>query len=330
LLDGVPYFQVVFTLPKELSRLALGNRKTVFDMLFAAAWRALKKTIALEHGYEPAALMVLHTWDQKLDAHIHVHALVPGGGPARDGSRWCASSPSGRYLVDADQLRAAYRETFLRRLHGQWRLGHLKLTGEFASLHDETAWKGWLTELRATNWVSYIEPPPAARDDPQQVVKYLARYLTGGPISDSRIVRADERQVTFLARAGTTPGGDREQTEVTLPVVEFVRRWSLHILPHGYTKSRRFGGWSGRRCEPYLELCSQLLESAGQRLSPGAMDFGPFDEVDAMNEVVEASYRRCPECGDRLIPQAAHERSSWSDIMSSPHRPAWYRTLIGR
>ena len=61
LLDGVHYFQVVFTLPSELSSLALGNRGKIYDLLFASAWSALKETIEKEQGYDVAALMVLHT-----------------------------------------------------------------------------------------------------------------------------------------------------------------------------------------------------------------------------------------------------------------------------
>ena len=96
ILDGVDYFQVVFTLPGVLSRLALGNRRPIYNQLFASAWSALKQTIEVEQGYDAAALMVLHTWNQKLDAHGHVHAVVPGGGPALDGSGWRVSQRGGR------------------------------------------------------------------------------------------------------------------------------------------------------------------------------------------------------------------------------------------
>ena len=45
ILDGTDYYQVVFTLPGDLSRLSLGNRRAIYDLLFASAWSALKKTI---------------------------------------------------------------------------------------------------------------------------------------------------------------------------------------------------------------------------------------------------------------------------------------------
>ena len=127
LLPGVNYFQVVFTIPKLLSSLALGNRKAMYDLLFRSSWRALREIIAEEQGFEAAAGMVLHTWNQLLEQHAHTHAFVPGGGPSlTDPGRWITSRrpgvprQDGPYLVDADALRHRFRELFLaglRRLH---------------------------------------------------------------------------------------------------------------------------------------------------------------------------------------------------------------------
>ena len=80
------YFQVVFTLLEELSGFALGNRREVYNLLFQSAREALRKPLETEQGFEAAATMVLHTWNQKLGAHAHVRALVPGGGPWLDPS----------------------------------------------------------------------------------------------------------------------------------------------------------------------------------------------------------------------------------------------------
>lgn len=116
------YFQVVFTLPEELSGLALGNRREAYNLLFQSAWEAFRKQIETEQGFEATATMVLHTWNQKLGAHAHIHALVPGGGPSLDPSRpgWVASRKrSGKpslapYLVDAKELRERYRDIVMK------------------------------------------------------------------------------------------------------------------------------------------------------------------------------------------------------------------------
>ena len=125
LLPGVNCFQVVFTLPQQLSALALGNRKAIYNLLFTAAWRALRETIEQQCGYRSAALFVLHTWNQRLEHHPHLHALVPGGGPSLDGSRWINSRhPTHRwrskpYLVDNHRLHILPRQfTKVRRCGG--------------------------------------------------------------------------------------------------------------------------------------------------------------------------------------------------------------------
>ncbi len=330
-LDGVPYFQVVFTIPTELSRLALGNRRAIFNLLFRSAWSALKQMIESEQGFDPAAAMVLHTWNQKLEAHVHVHAVVPGGGPSLNGEGWrwsCRdgqSAATGEYLVDADNLRSAYREVFLKGLEQLHAKGELKLEGEFAHLNQGEEWQAFLESLRSVTWVSYIEPPPSDDVDGRTVLKYLARYLTGGPISDRRIVSADETEITFLAREGTKTGGERKQVPVTLSTEEFVRRWSLHILPKGFTKTRLYGGWSNTRRGVYVERCCHLLEAADAPLSDDACEFGPFDPLEPQGD--DDSSPTCPSCGQPMIPQGEISKPSWQDVMASADRPKWYDPL---
>ncbi|WP_345689674.1 IS91 family transposase [Novipirellula caenicola] len=318
LLPDVDYFQVVFTLPSELSRLALGNRKPIYDLLFRTSWGALRETIEAEQGYKAAAMMVLHTWNQKLEAHGHVHAVVPSGGPSlRKVGHWkrCRfkGQETSRHLVDASELRRNYRKRFiegLRRLH---RDGQLKLTGEFEDLNDEDEFEKLLEKLASVAWGLNIQPPPTSDCDSQTMLKYLARYLTGGPISDRRLVSHDDGMVTFMAREGTTRGGDRKQVRVPLSGVEFVRRWSLHVLPRGYVKTRRYGGWSNRHCEDYMQLCRDLRDCPAE------------DDSNEDIEPSEVAEKECAECGGSLELIYVEDKPSWSRTMHSPSRPHWYQ-----
>ncbi|PNY36346.1 IS91 family transposase [Rhodopirellula baltica] len=202
IVTGVDHYQVIFTVPEIISAIALANRTEIADLIFKSAWKALKKTITSEQGYEPAALMVLHTWNQKLDAHWHVHALVPGAGPdvAGDGVRQARSPQTGhtgQYLVDAIALRNAYRKAFLRGLKKLYRNGKLSFSGSTEHLRDEGNWDELLARLDELQWVSHIEPPPSELSQAKHVVSYLTRYVTGGPISNHRIVSATRDEVTF-------------------------------------------------------------------------------------------------------------------------------------
>jgi hypothetical protein len=340
--DGVDHFQVVFTLPDRLSSLALGNRRELYDLLFASSWKALRKTIIEEQHYDPAALMVLHTWNQKLEAHAHVHAVVPGCGPAIDGSRLAFAKRDsdedsiGSYLVDAETLRDSFRDAFIAGLRSLYRRKKLKLGGPFEHLQQAEAWDSFLESLTSISWVSFIQPPPKigkdrAAQSADNVLKYLARYLSGGPIGESRIVSTTGDNVTFMARSGEVTGGDAKQVPMTLSQVEFTRRWCLHILPRGYTRTRRFGGWSNTRRKEYLTRFKMLLTESGV-LSPAAADSDPADESrptfpngDSPESTDSVDHGTCPTCGAALIPHSESRKPSWKSVMSSPDRPCWYQ-----
>jgi hypothetical protein len=86
----VSYSHVVFTLPHELIPLALQNPTVVYGIFFRAVSQALL-AIAADPRHLGAGLgflAVLHTWNQKLLAHPHIHCLVPAGGIAFDQTRW--------------------------------------------------------------------------------------------------------------------------------------------------------------------------------------------------------------------------------------------------
>ena len=114
------------------------------------------------------------------------------------------------------------------------------------------------TQVTDSPWNVFIEGPPHGNSDPSQVLKYLARYLTGGPISDRRVVQITAERVTFLARSKDKSAGNPLR-ECQLPGVEFVRRWAMHVLPKGYTRSRCYGGYHGAKRQAYLQLCRELL-----------------------------------------------------------------------
>ena len=350
---GVEHFQVIFTVPEIVSKIALANRMEITDLLFKSAWKALSKTIQSEQGYDPAALMVLHTWNQKLDAHWHVHALVPGAGPALSdralgdralGDRALgdtalqgegikvATSPCGddsrKYLVDAIHLRHAYRKAFLRGLKSLYRRGKLSLGGGVEHLREQAAWDDLIAELEQTEWVSHIEPPPSEQSEADHVVGYMTRYLTGGPISDHRILAADDKEVTFLAREGRRTGGTRDQVPMTLSTDEFVRRWCLHIQPYQLTKTRCYGGWSNSKREAYLhQMRGKTWEEDSELemlLEPSALILAEGPDLEGNLEDRDLC---CDSCGSKSLRLSHQEpKPSWSELLGldSECSPWWY------
>lgn len=232
-----------------------------------------------------------------------------------------------RLDFDAINLRRAFRKKAIAHLERLHRRGELRLEGEFAYLQEEQAWQSFVKELEEVEWVSYIEPPPSERARPEHVVRYLSRYLTGGPISDTRITAADEQSVTFMARQGRTTGGDDLQVPVTLPTPEFVRRWCLHIQPSQLTKTRYFGGWSNQRRDAYLERCAILLDA--EHPDDRSRDEQVWPPASLLRE--DHTLPACPHCNEsslRLIGE--QPKPSWSQVLSfeSPYCPSWYRQSV--
>lgn len=321
LLPGVNYFQVVFTLPDVLSPLVLGHRRETYALLMRAAWRALRDVLCEQQGIEPAALLVLHTWNQELDHHPHVHAVVPGGGPSRDGRRWITTRhPRHRrrakpYLVDNRLLGRKFREQFCAGLKRLQRNGLVTFDPPQLPGVEEPSFDHWLERVAEQDWNVFIEAPPE-NSPPQQMVKYLARYLTGGPISDARLIAHGDGHVTFWARSKNKSAGHQPRP-FRLRCVEFVRRWCLHVLPKGFTKTRRYGGFSGRQRRDYLQRCRQLLQLTASDSEP--------DPPPPEDERPEPP-RRCPHCDGPLTSVACTPRPSWRDLFSDhTTTPVWYQ-----
>lgn len=322
ILPGITYFQVVFTLPEELKPLMLGHRRSTYRLLFHAAWEALRDVLQEEQDCEPAALLVLHTWDQRLNHHPHVHAVVPGGGPARGGGPWVESGRHPRrgrdkpYLVDHRVLSARFQDKFLAGLKCLHQDSQLRLTGPWAHLEDFAAFAGWLQPLAECDWVVFIEPPPSVDAEPTQVLKYLARYLSGGPISDRRLLAHEDGQVTFWARGRDKQAGNQREP-CTLQGDEFTQRWALHILPKGLVKSRCFGGFSCRNRKAYLGRCRQLLDA--QRASPA-----PAEPSATVVQDETPSTPCCPYCQTPMECVTQGPRVSWRSVLGGPDCPFWY------
>jgi Putative transposase len=194
-------------------------------LLFQAYWTALRQRVRAECGIEPAATMVLHTWNQRLEHHPHVHAIVPGSGPSLDGLRWVPcrlTKGTGKklpqpFLVDNQELGRAFRHQYIGVVRRLLQSGELKVQG-LAELEAS------LSALEVRDWVVFIQPPPTDSSNPEDVVKYLARYMTGGPISNSRLIEVQDDRVWFWARSKDKSG---RKIRCSLSTMEFMRNWCI-------------------------------------------------------------------------------------------------------
>ena len=171
-----------------------------------------------------------------------------------------------------------------------------------------------LDDVQACDWVVYIQPPPKDTSDPADVLKYLARYMTGGPISDRRLIEVKDGRVYFWARSHDKSG---RQVPVSLSTLEFVRSWTLHILPKGFTKARRYGGWSNTRQAAYQQQCDRL-----QPVPPStAVDLA--DPRTPVSDVLPDAVRKCPRCETEMEQESHTRRPSWRVLFYGPDHPRW-------
>ena len=238
----VSYFHVVFTLPHELNTVILNNKKVMLNILFAAASKTLLTFGKNELKGTPGFLAILHTWDQKLNAHFHLHCLVPGGAVSKDKKRWL--SVKNDYLFNEEALSRVFRGKFMEHLDHVRKTGAIKFTGR--------AYGNFKNMLYAKNWVVSVRDPVKR---PEHVLQYLARYTHRVAIANSRIKKLEDGMVSFTAK-----NRKKQRTEtITITAVEFIRRFLLHSLPSGFVRIRHYGFLANRNRNENLNTIRNLM-----------------------------------------------------------------------
>jgi hypothetical protein len=243
---NVEYFHVVFTLPDTFNSLALSNKLVIYNVLFDAVAQTLLEVAANpKHlGARIGFLAILHTWGQNLSLHPHIHCVIPGGGLSPDG-KWIACRKG--FFLPVRILSRVFRGKFIDSLKHAWIAGNLhgvESDGAFARLIDASV---------KHDWVVYAKRPFGG---PEQVLKYLARYTHRIAISNRRLVSIDDQSVTF--RWKDYAHHNRPRT-MTLDGREFLRRFLMHAVPHGFMRIRHFGLLANRVRAKNLSLCRRLI-----------------------------------------------------------------------
>jgi len=245
LLD-VPYFHVVFTVPQELNVIALWCPEVFYAVLLQSAGKALLDVGFTKLRARLAVLAILHTWGQNLWLHPHAHCVVPGGGFSADGKHWI-SVPNPEYLLPVKVLWRHFRTLLCRRLRAAARRGQLR------RLPAEVSAEQVIAAAAAKNWVVYAKAPFGG---PEQVLEYLSQYTHRVAISNSRILRYENGEVTFRWR---DYADSNRVKECRVTAEEFLRRFLLHVLPAQFVRIRYFGFLSNRRRVENIQRARALI-----------------------------------------------------------------------
>ncbi len=222
------YFHIVFTVPEELNAICLLDSRKFYNNLFSSVWHTLRTFGYTYFGAESGALAILHTWGQNLSLHPHIHCLVPAAGITLVGDMK-KTGKKGKYLYPVNKLSIDFRSTMMKLLKKQ--LANSNQLFQYQVVID----KAW-----AKDWVVFSEPSFA---DAGRVIKYLGQYTHRVAISNHRIQSVDNENVSFFYKDYRDKG---KQKLTSLTGMEFLRRFSMHILPKGFVKTRYYGILSNR------------------------------------------------------------------------------------
>lgn len=296
----IPAFHVTFTTDHALNVLIPANQKVMLDALFWAVRETLKEFGQKYLGGQLGVTMVLHTWGQTMNPHVHIHCIVTGGALSKDGKRFRKSG--GKYLFEAQELSARYRDRLCRKIKRLHRRGKLKLVGAAAGVDVEQL----VEDMLAKAWEVFIQ----AFDQVENLYQYLSRYVHQVAISNQRILNIDRRAktVTFVYKDNKDGG---QEKEMTLSAETFIGRFLWHVLP------RRF--WRIRHCGLHHGSCRQRLAQARALLGLAA-EVPEADELSLrlwLEELFgEDILNQCPHCGQQtMVRQAQYDDFTFLQLL---------------
>jgi hypothetical protein len=251
---NVRYFHVVFTIPDTLNGITFQNQKVIYSILFKSVSETLQDLAADKRflGARLGFTSILHTCGQNLMLHPHIHCIVPGGG-LNAINHWINTKK--KFFIPVKILSRKFRGKFLYYLKQAYGENKLKFYGKQEYLANDNNFQNFIDPLYRIEWIAYCKPP---FKNAAYVVEYLGRYTHRVAISNNRILKLENGNVTFKWRDYRE--GKKEKV-MTVTADEFIRRFLIHILPDRFTKIRHYGLLSSQNKTTRLKLCKKLTNT---------------------------------------------------------------------
>lgn len=280
-----PYFHVVFTLPHELNSLIYCNQELLYSLLHRCCAETLLELSADKKylGATPGIIQVLHTWNQELGYHVHMHCIISGGGLTLDHK---IRKAKGRFFIPVFVLRDKFKGKYLAGLEKLYQKGALVFSSSCEELQNSYHWNDFRDSLYKKDWCPFIKETFHGFGN---AIEYLGKYTHKIAISNSRVISVTEDQVTFSAR-GKKPG---EPCRImALSNVEFIRRYLMHVLPSGFQKIRYYGFLNNRSKSKNLRLIFTL-----QGYQKFKARYTNLSMAELLKTIWNVDVSCCPECG---------------------------------
>lgn len=280
-----PYFHLVFTLPHELNPLIYCNQQLLYDLLHRCCAQTILELSADKKwlGATPGIIQILHTWNQELNYHVHMHCIVSGGGLTPE---YKIKKSKNSFFIPVKVLRDKFKGKYLAELDLLYKKQKLVFSSSCKELCNSYNWSEFRDLLYQKDWCPFIKETFNGFGN---AIEYLGRYTHKIAISNSRILSVTEREVTFSARA-RKKGTPRRI--ITLENVEFIRRYLMHVLPSGFQKIRYYGFLNNRGKSKNLKLIFTL--QGHQRFRAR---YTNLSIAELIKSVWNVDIQTCPECG---------------------------------
>ena len=288
-LIDAPYFHIVGTLPHELNPLLAANKKILYELLHRSMGKSL---VELSNdtqylGATPGIIQIIHTWDQQLNYHVHVHCVISGGGLDEKG-KLIVLKPGTSFFIPVKVIAAMYRGKFMAGLRDLYNAGKLTLPKSLASLAAPDDWKAYISNLYKIDWNVYIKQTFNGNGN---AIEYLARYANRIAISNNRIVSVSGDTVTF---SYIDRKDNCRKKEMTVTHQEFIRLFLQHVIPKGFQKIRYYGFLSNSTRKKNLETI--FAQQGGRKYEPRFDKSTPLDAI--VTSVWGGHVNECPCCGN--------------------------------
>lgn len=131
----------------------------------------------------------------------------------------------------------------------------LEFYGENKYLENRQEFDELIARMYNQEWVSYCKPP---FKNAKCVIRYLGRYTHRVAISNNRIIKEENGEVTFKYRDYKD---NKKIKEMTIKAEEFIRRFLMHVLPDNFVKIKHYGILANRGKKAFIKLCRVLMNS---------------------------------------------------------------------
>ena len=279
------YFHLVFTIPHTLNKLFYINQSVCYDLLFKAAWLALKQAANNPSflGADTGCVALLHTWGQSLTYHPHIHMIVPAGGISSDGMEWIRASR--KFFLPVKVLGKMFRGILCRMIAERIDMGHIRFPDDvdsFPLIRQQLYTRNWIVDCRR------------AFGGRAGVIQYLGRYTHRVAINNSRIISMGNGKIRFRWKDYSNVHSGNKVME--LKASEFIRRFFQHILPKAFYKIRYYGILASAHAKSKRVLLFDLLDKV-----PSTGRLKGLTAIQALEIITGKNPLICPKCKQGLM-----------------------------